>query len=128
MSKLWSCLFVSFASLIVLSPSLHAQAIYTANQNNRIQVGVGAVVINPDYTEGNVLGFSGWADYDFSKYVGVEFVVLYASNGEVAILPVNPETGMVDLYKWHLAHLAEFVKDRSGKTKRQADRVSVVEL
>ena len=73
MSKLWSCLFVSFASLIVLSPSLHAQAIYTANQNNRIQVGVGAVVINPDYTEGNVLGFSGWADYDFSKYVGVEF-------------------------------------------------------
>ena len=66
--------------------------------------------------------------YLANKYVGVEFVVLYASNGEVAILPVNPETGMVDLYKWHLAHLAEFVKDRSGKTKRQADRVSVVEL
>ena len=27
------------------------------------------------------------------KYVGVEFQVLYASNGEVAILPVNPATG-----------------------------------
>jgi hypothetical protein len=27
------------------------------------------------------------------KYVGVEFRVLYASNGEVAILPVNPSTG-----------------------------------
>lgn len=26
-------------------------------------------------------------------YVGVEFRVLRASNGEVAILPVNPETG-----------------------------------
>jgi hypothetical protein len=28
-----------------------------------------------------------------NKYSGVEFRVLYASNGEVAILPVNPETG-----------------------------------
>ncbi len=27
------------------------------------------------------------------KYVGVEFRVLYASNGETAILPVNPQTG-----------------------------------
>ncbi len=27
------------------------------------------------------------------KYLGVEFRVLYASNGETAILPVNPETG-----------------------------------
>lgn len=27
------------------------------------------------------------------KYSGVEFRVLYASNGETAILPVNPETG-----------------------------------
>jgi hypothetical protein len=27
------------------------------------------------------------------KYSGVEFRVLYASNGEVAILPVNPATG-----------------------------------
>ena len=27
------------------------------------------------------------------KYSGVEFLVLYASNGETAILPVNPETG-----------------------------------
>ena len=27
------------------------------------------------------------------KYTGVEFRVLYASNGEAAILPVNPDTG-----------------------------------
>jgi hypothetical protein len=32
-----------------------------------------------------------------SKYVGVEFRVLYASNGEVAILPVNPATGEAEL-------------------------------
>lgn len=31
------------------------------------------------------------------KYVGVEFRVLYASNGETAILPVNPETGKPEL-------------------------------
>jgi hypothetical protein len=28
-----------------------------------------------------------------SKYPGVEFRVLYASNGETAILPVDPSTG-----------------------------------
>lgn len=27
------------------------------------------------------------------RYPGVEFRVLYASNGETAVLPVNPETG-----------------------------------
>jgi hypothetical protein len=30
-------------------------------------------------------------------YAGVEFQVLYASNGETAILPVNPETGEAEL-------------------------------
>jgi hypothetical protein len=32
-----------------------------------------------------------------NKYVGVEFQVLYASNGETAILPVNPETGKPEM-------------------------------
>lgn len=31
------------------------------------------------------------------KYVGVEFRVLRASNGEVAILPVNPDTGEAEI-------------------------------
>ena len=31
------------------------------------------------------------------KFSGVEFQVLYASNGETAILPVNPETGKPEL-------------------------------
>jgi hypothetical protein len=30
------------------------------------------------------------------KYSGVEFRVIYASNGETAILPVNPETGELE--------------------------------
>ena len=38
------------------------------------------------------------------KYVGVEFRVLYASNGETAILPVNPATGQPEL-----AHPAKFM-------------------
>lgn len=32
-----------------------------------------------------------------NKYVGVEFQVLYASNGETAILPVNPQTGKAEM-------------------------------
>ena len=32
-----------------------------------------------------------------NKYPGVEFRVLRASNGEVAILPVNPETNEAEL-------------------------------
>jgi hypothetical protein len=31
------------------------------------------------------------------EYSGVEFRVLYASNGETAILPVNPETGEAEM-------------------------------
>ena len=73
MKKMWSSLFFFCASLLVVVPSLNAQAAYTAEQKTRIQAGGGAAIISPDYTEGNVIGFSGWADYDFSKYVGVEF-------------------------------------------------------
>jgi hypothetical protein len=73
MKKLWSSLFFCFASLLLLVPSLNAQAAYTAEQKTRIQVGGGVAVINPDYSQSGVIGFSGWADYDFSKYIGVEF-------------------------------------------------------
>jgi hypothetical protein len=31
-----------------------------------------------------------------NKYCGVEFRVIYASNGETAILPVNPATGELE--------------------------------
>ena len=73
MKNVWANLFVCCASLLVAIPALNAQAIYTANQNNRIQVGAGVAAINPDYAQGTVIGFSGFADYDFSKWVGVEF-------------------------------------------------------
>src|SRR5450631_1619730 len=73
MKKMWFSLFFCFASLLVVVPSLNAQAVYTAEQKTRIQAGGGIAILQPDYTLGNVIGFSGWADYDFSKWVGVEF-------------------------------------------------------
>jgi hypothetical protein len=72
MKKMW-CGLICFASLLAFAPSLHAQAVYTAEQKTRIQAGGGVMSLNPDYTTGNVIGFSAWADYDFSKWVGVEF-------------------------------------------------------
>jgi hypothetical protein len=72
MKNMWCSLIVCFASLLVVVPSLHAQAVYTAEQKTRIQVGGGMLALNPDYTTGYVIGFSAWGDYDFSKWVGVE--------------------------------------------------------
>jgi hypothetical protein len=72
MKNMWCCLILSVASLPALAPSLHAQAVYTADRKTRIQVGGGALILNSDYTAGNVIGFSAWGDYDFSKWVGVE--------------------------------------------------------
>ena len=73
MKKMWANLFVCCASLLMAIPSLNAQAVYTANQSTRIQAGVGVAALNPDYTDGTVIGFSGFADYDFSKWIGIEF-------------------------------------------------------
>jgi hypothetical protein len=72
MKKMWSSLILCFATLLFVIPSLHAQALYTAEQKTRIQAGFGVLSLNPDYTTGRVIGFSAWGDYDFSKYIGVE--------------------------------------------------------
>jgi len=72
MKKMPFGLFFCFATLLILIPSLNAQAVYTANQNTRIQVGAGAAFIAPDYSKGTLIGFSAWGDYDFSKYIGLE--------------------------------------------------------
>src|SRR5580698_2886533 len=70
--KKWSSLIFCFASLLVAVPSMHAQAVYTAEQKTRIEAGGGVVILNPDYTLGRMIGFSAWGDYDFSKYIGLE--------------------------------------------------------
>jgi hypothetical protein len=69
---MWSSLLFCAASLLVATPMLNAQAVYTADRTTRIQAGAGVMSLSPDYTDGNIIGFSAWGDYDFSKYVGVE--------------------------------------------------------
>jgi len=70
--KKCSTLIFCVASLLVTVPSLCAQALYTADQKTRIQVGAGVSVLNTDYTQKDVTGLSAWGDYDFSKHIGVE--------------------------------------------------------
>ena len=72
MRKIWSSLTLGLASLLACVPSSHAQAVHTADRNTRIQAGLGVMYLSPDYGDHNIAGFSGWADYDFSKWVGVE--------------------------------------------------------
>ena len=74
----WSSLIVVFAGLVVVAPSLHAQAAYTAERTTRIQAGFGFLALNPDYRPGNIIGLSAWGDYDFSKYVGAEISTHFA--------------------------------------------------
>ena len=72
MKKMWSSLMFCFATLLFVVPSMNAQAVYTAEQKTRIQVGGGAVALSPDYGQGTVIGFSAWGDYDFSRFIGLE--------------------------------------------------------
>lgn len=72
LTKKWSSLIVIVASLLAAVPSLHAQAVYTAQRTTRIQAGFGFLSLNPDYRPGTIIGVSVWGDYDFSKYVGAE--------------------------------------------------------
>jgi|HubBroStandDraft_5_1064220.scaffolds.fasta_scaffold407153_1 hypothetical protein len=63
------------ASLLVLVPSLRAQADYTATKNSRIQAGAGFMYLQPQYVNSNIEGISAWADYDFWKFLGAEVSV-----------------------------------------------------
>jgi len=70
-NKIYSLLFL-VAGLLVVTPSLRAQADYTANKTSRVQVGAGYLFLKPDYVETNIQGISIWGDYDFLKHIGVE--------------------------------------------------------
>jgi hypothetical protein len=72
MKKKWFSLILFAASLLVLAPTLRAQAVYTATRSTRIQAGVGVEYLQPDYTDKNVIGASVWGDFDFKKYLGLE--------------------------------------------------------
>lgn len=72
MRTTWSSLLFCAASLLVVAPVANAQAVYTADSTTRIQAGAGLMGLNPDYAASPIYGLSAWADYDFSKYLGVE--------------------------------------------------------
>ena len=65
-------LILCFATLLVLIPSLHAQAIFTSARESRIQAGAGLLYLQPDYVNSNIKGVSLWGDYDFLGFVGAE--------------------------------------------------------
>jgi hypothetical protein len=55
------------------------QALPTATARGRLQIGAGYTYANPDYGQKNIAGASGFADFDFSQYVGVEATVHYVA-------------------------------------------------
>jgi hypothetical protein len=73
--KKWSRYVLCLASLLVLVPTLRAQAIYTATRTSRIQAGVGGSYIQPDYADKAILGISAWGDYDFNSFLGLEATI-----------------------------------------------------
>jgi hypothetical protein len=61
------------ASLLVLVPSMRAQATYTAERTSRIQAGGGLLYLNNDYNNNRTIyGASFWGDFDFSRHIGIE--------------------------------------------------------
>jgi hypothetical protein len=72
MTKKQSSLILGFASLLVLVPSLRAQAVYSADKKSMLQVGAGVLYLKPDYVDTSIEGASIWADYDFRRFIGVE--------------------------------------------------------
>lgn len=60
------------AGVSMATRSISAQAIFTATESTRIQVGGGVTSLNTDYVPRATQGVSFWADYDFHKFLGVE--------------------------------------------------------
>jgi len=66
-----SCIILSISALFVLVPSLHAQAVYAAQQNFRLQAGVGGLYLDNDYSPKNAEGIAFWGDADFTHYKSI---------------------------------------------------------
>jgi len=72
--------FVYFACVLGMATWSHSQAIPTASRlGGRIQVGVGGTFVAPDYTTETAKGLAVYGDYDFSRHLGVEADVHFAS-------------------------------------------------
>ena len=89
------------ATALALAPTLRAQAVYTATRSTRIEAGAGVSLIQPQYVPDNVYGISGWADYDFSKWLGVEFAAHLSVLTKDDYAETSYEIGPRGLYHWH---------------------------
>ncbi len=63
---------LSVCSLLATPQAVHAQASYTATRSARIQAGVGALLLNNDYSDGYNKGLTLFGDYDFCRFAGLE--------------------------------------------------------
>jgi Outer membrane protein beta-barrel domain len=71
MKKLGFTTIFSLAGLLLLSPAMHAQAIYAAKQNFRIQAGAAFLHLNNDYSPKPGEGLTAWVDVDLKRFHGV---------------------------------------------------------
>jgi hypothetical protein len=67
----------AFATVLSFSTMGKAQALPTATAKGSLQAGVGYTYADPDYGQKGIQGVSGFADFDFAKYIGVEADVHY---------------------------------------------------
>lgn len=61
-----------FASLLLLGTVAWSQAIPAAARNATAQVGVGFLVVSPDYGQKDTQGITFYGDYDTRFHIGVE--------------------------------------------------------
>jgi opacity protein-like surface antigen len=69
----------SLAGILSIGSMAHAQAMPTAEAKGLFQVGGGYTLVEPDYGQKNIEGFTGFADFDFRPHFGVEAVYHYIS-------------------------------------------------
>jgi opacity protein-like surface antigen len=67
-----------FACVLSLTALSHAQAVPTASRGGSIQLGVGGMVLSPDYAQKYVKGLTFYGDFDFTHNIGVEGEIHYS--------------------------------------------------
>ena len=70
--KLLAPVVLGLAIHLLPATPCEAQAIYAATRTGHLQAGVGGLLLNTDYGARDNKGLAFWADYDFSRHVGLE--------------------------------------------------------
>jgi hypothetical protein len=67
------------ACVFGLSVFAHSQAVPTATQFGTMQIGLGGTIVSTDYTQPKAKGLSVYGTFDFTRHIGVEGDIHYAS-------------------------------------------------